>query len=432
MCFFVGAGVCLGQSAPGNLPFPPNGPPPAQTTPPAHAPDQAAPAQDGHEPSFFDGWHWTGNGHEPPEHPSDRCGFRVEYLLWWERNASVPVSLLTTGPANAPIIGGLTQRGTRSLFGPTDIDYSAFNGVRLTGDVWLDHDRCLGLEASYFLLEQRSSGIAFSSDANGNPVLAQPLIDPKTGQEFTEVLALPGLIAGNTVITSNTRLQGGDFNLISNLCSGEIVSFYVLAGFRTLFLEDELQMLSGLTPLVDQFLTFEGAPIAQTSTLSTLDRFRAQNRFYGGQVGARIDFNVHGLDLSVTGKAAIGTNQELIQIEGTSTLITPTATNTVPGGVLAVSSNIGHHVHDEFAFVPEVNVQLAYQVSDHVQVQLGYTYLYWLHVARAGTAIDRTVEPALVPTDPFFGTATGTRPTVQFKQTVFSAQGITAGVTFLF
>jgi hypothetical protein len=384
------------------------------------------------EPDFFNGWHWFGAGHEPPAHPSDRSNIRAEYLMWWVRNGEVAVPIVTTGSPTATIIGGVTQRGTTLLYGPTDIDYGHVNGLRLDGDFWLDHDRCLGLEAGYFLLERRSGGIAFNSNASGNPVLAQPLIDPRTGREFTEVIALPGLIAGGTAITTHARLQGGEFNLMTNVCSGDIVSLYLLAGFRVLLFDEDWQMFTGLTPLVDEFLTFVGQPIDRPSTLTTLDRFRAQNYFYGGQLGARIDFNVAGFDIGLVGKAALGGNQEILQIEGASSLITPTGTTTVPGGVLALTSNIGRHVHDEFAFVPEVSLQVSYQPCDHVLVHVGYTYLYWLHVQRAGLAIDNTVTAALVPTDPFFGSGTGTRPGVHFQQTVFSAQGLSFGVTFLF
>ena len=73
--------------------------------------------------------------------------------------------------------------------------------------LWLDQDRCLGLQADYFLLERRATGIRVSSPPSGGySVLAQPLIDPATGQEFTEVIALPGFLAGSSDINTHSRL----------------------------------------------------------------------------------------------------------------------------------------------------------------------------------------------------------------------------------
>jgi hypothetical protein len=409
----VGTGVGLAQPEPDGAPVAPR-----------HA---ASP-----EPGFFDLRHWFGDWHEEPAHPSDRSWLTAEYLMWWVKDGPLPVPLVTTGPPTATIIGGLTQRGTRLLVGLTDQDYGAVNGLHLDGGLWLDRDRCLGVQAGYFRLEDRSTGIGVGSQGRGYPVLAQPLIAPATGQEFTEVIALPGFVAGGSVMNTHARFQGGELNAVTNYCSGDVVSVYLLAGFRVLALDEDVRLFTALVPLLDQFLTFQGQPIDTPSTLTTLDRFRAQNHFYGGQLGGRLDFNFCRVNVSLLGKLALGANEESVRIEGSSSLLTPAGTTTVPGGVLAVSSNIGRHRQDEFALVPEFALRISYLITDHLEAHFGYSFLFWAHVQRPGNAIDQTVESGLVPTDPLFGTATGTRPAFQFRPSLYSAQGLTFGLTLRF
>jgi hypothetical protein len=219
---------------------------------------------------------------------------------------------------------------------------------------------------------------------------------------------------------------------MTNYCSGDIVSAYLFAGFRALGLDEDVQMSTALVPLVDEFLTFQGQPVNRPNTVTTLDKFQAQNRFYGGQVGGRLEFNVCRVNVSLLGQLAVGVSELEMRIAGSSSLVTPTGTTTVPGGVLAVASNIGRYRRDEVGLVPGFGLQFGYQLTDHLEVHFGYSALWWAHVERPGKAIDRTVAPGLVPTDPLFGTAGGTRPAFQFQPSLYSAQGLTFGLTFLF
>jgi hypothetical protein len=435
----AGAGVSLAQSHPGNLAFPPSAPAESPAPEPPTAPPNA-PLTD----ADFTAIPAALPDADPP---GGRFWFAADYLLWWTKKGPLPTPLVTTGPPTADILGGLTQPDTRVLFGGSEQDYGTTNGLRLGGGLWLDGEGTWGIEGNYFLLERRATHFAASSDANGSPVLAQPFL-AADGSEFTEIVSLPGFFAGGIDVLTNSRLQGWEVNGVANAFRAGGLKFDLLAGYRTLDLDEGLQVSAALSPLLDQFLTFQGQPINTGSTLGTFDSFQAQNHFFGGQLGGRLEWALGRLGIAAVGKVALGDNQELVRVGGTSTLNVPggsavtvpgtvlsfpaQATTAVPGGVLAQSTNSGEHFRDQFAVVPEVGVQVSFHITPYLEAHVGYTFLYWSSVVRPGNVVDRTVEAALVPTDPLFGTATGTRPAFQFHSTDYWAQGVNFGLGLQF
>jgi hypothetical protein len=368
---------------------------------------------------------------EEPYPAANHFWFRADYLLWWTKMAPVPTPLLTTGPAGAAIVGGLTQPGTQVLFGGSEDSYGTTSGERFSVEAWLDTERTWGLAANLFFLEQRALGFGIASNAAGSPVLAQPLINPATGQEFTELIALPGLIAGGTAITSHLRLRGWEIDGLANVVHSDRLRIDLLAGFRAADLDEDLQVASAFTPLAGDFLTFQGAAVGPGSTLTTFDAFQAHNHFYGFQLGGRAGWEGESLSVDATAKVALGGSQELVQVVGASGLTSPSgAVTSAAGGVLAVGSNSGRHFRDEFAVLPEVGLQVRWRFARHMEASFGYSFLYWSDVARPGNQVNRGVEPAQIPTDPAFSTAPGTRPTFQFHSSDYWAQGLNFGLTF--
>ena len=102
---------------------------------------------------------------------------------------------------------------------------------------------------------------------------------------------------------------------------------------------------------------------------------------------------------------------------------------TLPGGLLALSSNSGNFSETRFAVVPELTLKAGYRFAPGWQVIGGYDLLYWTGVQRAGNSIDTTINPNLVPP------ATGggpRRPQFQFNSSPLLAQGFSAGVRYEF
>jgi hypothetical protein len=86
--------------------------------------------------------------------------------------------------------------------------------------------------------------------------------------------------------------------------------------------------------------------------------------------------NFHGLDLGVVGelsrgpwmlewraKVALGANINEAQINGSTTTTAGGVTTTSPGGLLALSSNIGSYSQTRFAAVPDFVVKAGYQFA---------------------------------------------------------------------
>ena len=105
--------------------------------------------------------------------------------------------------------------------------------------------------------------------------------------------------------------------------------------------------------------------------------------------------------------------------------------NIYTGGLLTQQSNIGHYARDVFTVVPEVDLTLGYQITPHIEVNCGYTFLFWSQVARAGDQIDLAVDPNQIPQGgPTTAPAAGDHPIFAFHGTGFWAQGVNLGLTY--
>ncbi len=135
----------------------------------------------------------------------------------------------------------------------------------------------------------------------------------------------------------------------------------------------------------------------------------------------------------MVGKVALGMTHQEVTINGGSVLLGPTgnAITAVPGGVQALTSNIGRYSSDQFTVVPELGINLAYDVTERLRVRVGYSFLYCSSVARPGQQIDFTLNPGLVPTDATYGTAANpARPGPTGSRSDFWAQTVNLGFEF--
>ena len=103
-----------------------------------------------------------------------------------------------------------------------------------------------------------------------------------------------------------------------------------------------------------------------------------------------------------------------------------------PGGFFALSTNSGHFTRDEFAVLPEVNVNLGYQLTSRARACVGYSFLYLSNVVRLGDQIDRNINTTQGP--PFLGAGATLQgqpvPAPQLRSSDFWAQGFNVGLEF--
>jgi hypothetical protein len=330
--------------------------------------------------------------------------------------------------------GALGQPHTSVLFGGSNLDYSTMSGLRIAGGLWLPECPTIGIEASYFVLETGGVNFNAASDPNGNPLIARPVISAADGSEFAYVATSPGFSTDGVSVSSTTWMQSFDINVSADMGNDLNVALQLLGGFRFVNLEEDIRIGEAIVPLQSGVFQFQTGPADPPSTLDIVDHFRTVNRFYGGQVGGRLNWGLDKLDVTVTGKLALGVTQEVITIDGSTSLLTPgSPTVTAPGGILTQPTNSGRNVRNEFSVIPEVTINLGYQITPHLTAVVGYNFLYWSNVARPGDQIDRTVNFTQVNIDPTFGPLSGpARPILIPRSTDFWAQAVTLSLQLQF
>lgn len=341
--------------------------------------------------------------------PAETCFWASgDCLLWWLKSGRVP-PLVTVGGNGVP-----GQPGTRILVDSLDFVDDFRPGGRFA--LGYQGSSGLGIEGSYFFLADGQAEETFASA--GDPVLARPYINAVTGAVAVTRISLPGIAAGSVTLGASTFLTGADANVTARILPSERWRLTALAGFRFLSLEDDLS--------ITERFRFAG------STVFLQDAFRTANRFYGGQLGLAAETRLGRFTLDGRCKLGLGSMQQVAHINGVTDALGPTGTrNVFEGGLLALRSNIGRHEQSKLAFLPEVNLNLGLDVTQHCRLTAGYSFLWVSTVARAGAQIDPIVNesqfPILSGNGPLVGPA---RPAFQFRDTDFWAQGINLGLEF--
>jgi hypothetical protein len=355
--------------------------------------------------------------------PADRVWGSAEVLLWWIKPGNVP-PLATTGSLDS---GGAIGPGTTTLLGGSQGDEMRVGG-RFSVGYWLDCHQSRGIEASYFFLNGPADRFDSSSaGAPGSAVLARPFFNVISGLQDAQAVAFPGVTGGNLRTFSNSQLQGAQLNGVGNLCchssccndccansccdqSGYRVN--LIGGFRYLQLNEDLRITENLT-----LLPTAPPPFVPGQTINVVDRFETRNNFYGGQIGARGEWWRGRWFVNALGTVALGDTHQEVRISGSTTFTDPGfAPVRQSGGLLALPTNIGSYSRDQFSVVPEVGINVGRQLTDHVRVYAGYSFIYWSSVVRPGDQIDFGVNPTQLPTVAGAGTLVGpARPAFAFQ-----------------
>src|SRR5262249_44928550 len=149
-------------------------------------------------------------------------------------------------------------------------------------------------------------------------VITRPTFNPVLARQNSYGDAIPGEFFGGIGISSNSRFQGWDANLAGNLVRNSAVRFDVIGGFRYLDLNEDLNFIDRLAPLVPGVLTFLGHGLAPPDSLTDFDRFHCENHFYGGQFGGRFAWTPGRIGFDVVGKLAFGATHQVVTIDGNS------------------------------------------------------------------------------------------------------------------
>jgi hypothetical protein len=237
-------------------------------------------------------------------------------------------------------------------------------------------------------------------------------------------VAFPNVLAGQVSVNTSTELLGADVYLRRNLFTtaggGQLDG---LVGYRFLQMRETLGVAEALVSL-------EQSPLAPPvgTTFDILDQFRTSNYFHGGDIGLQYQVAFDRISIDVMARVAFGCTQRNTRIQGGTRVTQPgAAPEDLVGGLLALESNIGSHSSSGFSVVPELRLNVGYQITSRLRAFVGYNFLYWTNVARAGEQVDLRVNPSLVPPslggDPRLPAFTG-------QSSGFWAQGINFGLAF--
>jgi len=328
--------------------------------------------------------------------------------------------LVTASPLGTPreLAGVLGAPATAVLFpGESNPERS---GGRFTIGFWFDDDHTIGLESTTLFLAERS--MTFRADSAGAPILARPFFNVLTGLEASELVAFPGVLAGNVAVSSANQLWGTELNLRTNCCRGCFWHLDWLLGVRFLGLDDNLSISEGLMPA--------GAGALAGSNIVVQDRFGTHNLFVGGQTGLDIGFRRGRWSLDLLGKVALGNTHQELNINGFTQFAVPGLPLSVQqGGLYALPSNIGHYSRDRFSVVPEAGFNVGFQLTRCLRAVVGYSFLYNSAVLRPGNQIDRSLNVSQLPSQVGPGTLVGpARPVPVFRGSDFWAQGLNFGL----
>jgi hypothetical protein len=334
--------------------------------------------------------------------------------LAWTVKGDHPPPLVTTSPAGTPLAqtGVLGLPTTTVLFGDSAVNGGWRSGGRLRAGYWFDPQHSKGIEVSFFDLQGASTG--FATDSNAHAVLAQPFFNALSNAQDSALVAVPGFLTGSIAVNETSRLLGAGalYRQEIGTWSGQRIS--ALIGYRYLRSSDKLSI-----PVA---LNFFGVGL-----LSDTDAFNATSNFHGVDLGLAGEWKRGPWTLEWRGTVALGANFNSAAINGTTTADFGAGTVTVPGGLLALSSNSGNFSQTRFAAVPELALKAGYQVAPRWQIVAGYDIMYWTDVQRAGGLIDLTVNPGLIPPPTPGGPQ---RPQPMFNTSPLLAQGFNVGVRY--
>lgn len=320
----------------------------------------------------------------------DRFWGSAEYLYWKIQDAPQPTPLVIESPVDGAVIG---DANTNVILGGKKIKNDWVSGGRFGLGYWFDECRTFGGEVNYFILPwQSKSRSVYGTGLEGSNYLSVPYFNTDSGNEDAFTIAgffddEFGPYSGKAKLKLRNKMQGAEANLIMDIPTCDC-NFKVglLAGFRWWNFDENLSFETD-----SPYLNIEN------SVFITKDKFDCQNNFYGGQIGVGLDYNCGCFFFNVKGKVALGANCAKTSIHGS--LLTNDYLEEIgapvpyQGGIFAQPTNIGSNKKTYFAWIPEVNANIGYQITECLRIKAGYTFLWVNKVLRPGSQIDRNINP---------------------------------------
>jgi hypothetical protein len=338
-----------------------------------------------------------------------------DYLLWRSKGGLMPPLVVAIGGPAAlavpidprwavPISDDRSNGGLQS-------------GFRLGGGMWLDKPHGTGVEAVYTMFVTSSDVASYNSVPN--VVLGRLLVDVTVPAVALYQLSTPsGSTQGLAQVRTSFDADGFELNVLRRGPAMIGEEFHWILGVRYFGLKESL--------------TIESLSQASGLRVGAFDTFATDNHFVGAQFGGRWNWNIDRLSIDFLWKLAVGGMNQAVDINGdTGAALSNGASIERPGGLLALSSNIGDYDRTKLVAMRDATLNIGYAITSNVRINLGYNLMWVSSVIRPGEQIDLGVNPKLLP---FSGLAPSApaRPSFQFKGDEFWMHGINVGLSVQF
>jgi hypothetical protein len=270
----------------------------------------------------------------------------ADFLMFFPSPNSMPSNIVATAPT--PPGGGAEIVGT-------SVGYPISFGFKVESGIWLDPDEQRGTQAFSTNLFRSYTTILAPA---GNWINS---INPLNPGQF--------MLFGNGLsYTQWFQFSNNEANGLYRLLNNANTKVYALLGPKFAALEEDS--------------TFIYTPDNPGNLM--LDEFHTRNWFIGGQIGVYLKHTMGRVIADLEAKCGLGWNYNNIFILGSG--VNPVAI--VGGGnVLTNSNNIGYYESNSFGVMPEVNGNISYQLTEHILIRGGYSFLLWTNVVRPGNQI---------------------------------------------
>jgi hypothetical protein len=344
----------------------------------------------------------------------------AEALVWWVQRYSVP-PLVTVGPPGSGGIIGVP--GVSVAYNGPGLGEGPRYGGRVTLGKWLTP--CWAVEASIFYVTPRTEDFFIDNGSVPAGVIARPFFSANRNAQFSEVVSDPlaavNPSVGRVEVNSRSMFYGAELNARKKWWENDCYRVDLLCGVRYLYLEEELSITENTRGV--------GGAIAGIERKVT-DDFTTRNNFFGAQVGAIFTYSHGPWTVELRGKVAAGITRQYINIEGQTTPVTGGTTPDLPGGLYALNSNLGVQTRDKFTVVPEIGINIGYDINCHLRVFAGYSLLFISNVARPGPQIDTTLDENRIPDVPAAPAIAQSRPAPFREAQSVWVQGVNVGILF--
>ncbi|MCR9295823.1 MAG: BBP7 family outer membrane beta-barrel protein [bacterium] len=314
-----------------------------------------------------------------------RLQIRAEVPLYWRRDQGAP-PLITTSPAgtDADLAGELGRATTDIIYGNGVLFDEATAGIRLTFSTWLTPDHCNALMFRYWNAGQLSESAQFNSSSF--PILARPFFDtePENAADQTQdaqLIAFPDELVGSMRVDNDSRVDGLELTFRRQLYQDRFNRLDWMTGYQHVRIEERLTIFSNSSVIGD-------APGLQGASIAVTDMFETDNEFHGFFYGLMNTRRVACLKIESMFRLGMGNLRRTVDIAGRTTTTSDGVSATQNQGLLARNTNSIPFMDDTFIVIPEVGLNLAYQIRPGLDFNVGYNYMLIPKVGQAAQQID--------------------------------------------